>query len=40
MVAAVQLVKALGGGWNASEIPSPKEITSNSASSAPVTTAR
>jgi NodT family efflux transporter outer membrane factor (OMF) lipoprotein len=26
-VAAVQLIKALGGGWNVREIPTPKEVT-------------
>lgn len=28
MVAAVGLIKALGGGWSISDIPSPKEVTS------------
>ena len=28
MVASVQLIKALGGGWDSSQIPSPKEIGS------------
>jgi outer membrane protein TolC len=26
MVASVQLFKALGGGWDSSQIPSPKEL--------------
>jgi len=33
MVASVQLIKALGGGWDAARIPSPKEIRAQTASS-------
>jgi len=40
MVAAVQLIKALGGGWNASQIPSPKEVGIKTGDSAPGTAAR
>jgi len=35
MVSAVQLIKALGGGWNASEIPSSKEVGAKATDSAP-----
>jgi outer membrane protein TolC len=28
MVASVQLIKALGGGWDSSQIPSEKEVAS------------
>lgn len=34
MVASVQLVKALGGGWDDSQIPSPRELKSKSSTSA------
>jgi NodT family efflux transporter outer membrane factor (OMF) lipoprotein len=30
MVAAVQLIKALGGGWNASQVPSSRDVGKNS----------
>lgn len=29
MVASVQLVKALGGGWNVGEVPTPQQVSSN-----------
>jgi len=31
MTAAVELVQALGGGWNASEMPAPSKVTSQDA---------
>jgi len=33
MVASVQLIKALGGGWNVAQIPSPDQLRTNSAPS-------
>jgi NodT family efflux transporter outer membrane factor (OMF) lipoprotein len=35
MVASVQLIKALGGGWDATQIPSPKDIAKNPSGSNP-----
>jgi outer membrane protein TolC len=35
MVASVQLIKALGGGWDVAEIPSPKEIRAGTAQNSP-----
>jgi NodT family efflux transporter outer membrane factor (OMF) lipoprotein len=35
MVASVQLIEALGGGWNVSQLPSPKQATSTNSSSQP-----
>jgi len=32
MLASVQLIEALGGGWDASQLPSPQDLRSNSAS--------
>jgi hypothetical protein len=29
MVDSVKLIEALGGGWNASQLPSPKDIADN-----------
>jgi len=31
MMAAVQLIQALGGGWNATQLPSPSQVTHKSA---------
>jgi NodT family efflux transporter outer membrane factor (OMF) lipoprotein len=36
MVASVQLIKALGGGWDASQIPSPKDLGTKVPDGAPV----
>jgi NodT family efflux transporter outer membrane factor (OMF) lipoprotein len=40
MVASVQLIKSLGGGWDASRIPSPKEIKTKTVDSVPGVLAR
>jgi outer membrane protein TolC len=35
MTASVQLIEALGGGWDASQLPSQKQLVSKSQSLAP-----
>jgi NodT family efflux transporter outer membrane factor (OMF) lipoprotein len=40
MVASIQLIKALGGGWDDSKIPSPKDVGIKTAGTAPGASAR
>ena len=35
MVASVELIEALGGGWDASRLPSPRQIAAGSSGAAP-----